>query len=538
MNTNMLEVGMNPEQLLSKDHLVPNEFNNGNRRIMLLFPHPVSQPPGGIAAITPVFQNHGYEVQTFINTFGAYQTSEQMLAMIQAADPAVVGLSFSTFRILETYRLMRLLKEAGYYLIAGGVHPTIRPEESLSNGADLVVVGEAEQTLHELCLYWQGKGVDQITEIDGLCFQNENGSAQYTAPRKRITDLENWPLPDIETYDLSLFRLSDGTIKAGNKIFMSRGCPFQCTFCDRSVFGNQHVSRSAAHVVDQIVDLQQRYGYEEFALDDENFMVNKSLAHEICDLILTRNLRIRWLVGSHINTAEPQLLQLMKRAGCFQVIYGVESGDNETLKKVRKGYTRETVLETIRTTHQLGLQIYVNLMAGFPWETPRHVHNTMDLVNQIAPMIYAFQCYGAVVPYPCTPIYDEYAQTHGFVDWWLKPRFQNAGMVIYQNVDDPYKVSTYYQRNLYDDTYIYEDYFFNYRQDYKRAIRKLLFLLGRHNLKARYQSRAKQHMAYALGRMSRLLYEVNPRIEQMVVSLFRPRNRVHDTRVIARFVKS
>ena len=96
--------------------------------------------------------------------------------------------------------------------------------------------------------------------------------------------------------------MPDGTIKAGNKIFMSRGCPFQCTFCDKAVFGDKHVTMSAERVVEQIERQQKDFGYHEFGMDDDNFMVNKKNARRICELILERGLKVRWLVASHINT--------------------------------------------------------------------------------------------------------------------------------------------------------------------------------------------------------------------------------------------
>jgi radical SAM superfamily enzyme YgiQ (UPF0313 family) len=520
-----------------KDGVQPAIMKPGGRKVLLIFPHPVSQPPGGLAAIAPIFQQYGYDVKIIVNTFQRYLSNEAMLALAREYQPDIVGLSFITFRLLDTYDLMQRLKETGALVLAGGAHPTIRPEESLDHGADLVVMGEGEVTLAELCRYWEGSGPASLADIPGLCFKDGGGSIQYTGRRARIKDLDNYPLPDIKSYDLDLFRMPDGSIKAGNKVFMSRGCPFQCTFCDKSVFGPEHVTRSAARIVDQIVHLQQEYGYDEMGLDDDNFMLNKNLARQVCHLILDRGIKVRWLVASHINTADQDLLRLMKEAGCFQVIYGAESGDNDTLKRIRKGYTREDIIEAVRLTHSLGLKIYINLMTGFPWETPHHVQNTIDLIEEISPMVYAFQCYGAVVPYPNTALYEQYKEEAGLENWWLKPKFQDVGMVIFQNVADPYRNTSYFQRNLYDDTYIYEDYFFQYSPEYKQKVKEMLFLLGRHNLKARYLSPLKQRLAYGVGKVSRFFYEINPCIERNLVSLFHPKNLVHDVRGVATFVK-
>jgi radical SAM superfamily enzyme YgiQ (UPF0313 family) len=228
----------------------------------------------------------------------------------------------------------------------------------------------------------------------------------------------------------------------------------------------------------------------------------------------------------------------MKEAGCFLVTFGAESGDDETLKRIRKGQTSDEIRRAVKMAHDAGLDIYVCIMTGFPWETPEQVDNTIKLVNDIKHMVYSFSVYGALIPYPNTAIFNEYKDRYNLDGFWLKERYQDAGMVIYQNVDNPYEVSSFYQRNLYDDVYVAEDYFFKFSKEYKKKVKELLFTIGRHNLKAMYSSAIRRGFIYMLGRLSKFLYDINPLIERKIVTLFNPSaNRVHKYRRIIYFVK-
>jgi len=181
--------------------------------------------------------------------------------------------------------------------------------------------------------------------------------------------------------------------------------------------------------------------------------------------------------------------------------------------------------------------MYVNLVTGFPWETPAHVQKNINFIKKISKYVNCFQLYGAVIPYPDTPIYEEYREKEGFTEFWLKDKFQNAGMVIYQNVANPYKVSTYFQRNLYDDTYVAEDYFFKFTPAYKKAVAKMGLLIGWKAIQAQYKSLWKKCFKFTVGYLSHALYLINPNIEKRIVGSLARRNKVHENRLTGAFIK-
>jgi len=188
-------------------------------------------------------------------------------------------------------------------------------------------------------------------------------------------------------------------------------------------------------------------------------------------------------------------------------------------------------------TGRLGLPMYINLMTGFPWQTPASVENEIKFIKAVDRYVYCYQLYGAVIPYPDTEIYEEYHEQEGFTDFWLDEKYQNAGMVIYQNVLNPYKVSTFFQRNLYDDTYVAEDYFFRFTPEYKRAVQRMGLLIGWRSIRAQYRSVWRKYLKYSLGVGSLVLYRVNPNVEKQIIGSLVKVNRLHDSRLTGSFVR-
>jgi hypothetical protein len=131
-----------------------------------------------------------------------------------------------------------------------------------------------------------------------------------------------------------------------------------------------------------------------------------------------------------------------------------------------------------------------------------------------------------VVPFPGTDLYNEYCDIYGFRDYWLKERYQHCGAQLYQNTLNPYANSTFYQRNIYDDTFIQEDYFFHYPDDYKKKFAEVIFEVGRHNLEKLYPAQfVKRSAILGLSKLSKSVYVVFPRLETTVGSWMHVQDR-------------
>ena len=507
-------------------------------RVLILFPNPIATIPAGFTYVGKRFKRNGCEVKLHINTFRNYRSMERLLEeVIKPFQPDIVGFSFATFSVMNVHHLMRLCKEQGYYVIAGGNHPSIKPDETLRAGAELVFRGEAEFGIDDFCAWYRsGRNPADRGTLRGVSYLDTAGKAVHNPKPPRIKNLDDVGPLDYSSLNLDEFRVSDGSIKGLNVISCGRGCPYQCAYCSHSDWF-QHGTRSVDSTIQEMVDRNKQYGVSTFWMADETFTVNKNHVFEFCDRLKKEKLPFKWLVGTRATSVDEKLLIAMKDAGLVQITYGIESADDETLKRINKGYTAQKAYEAVLMTGKLGIPMYINLMTGFPWETPVHVENNARFIRAVDPYVYCFQLYGAVIPYPDTPIYEEYHEKEGFTDFWLRERYQDAGMVIYQNVANPYKVSTYFQRNLYDDTYVAEDYFFKFTHEYKKAVARMGLLIGRKAIRAQGGSLFKQYTKNLLGWASLRTYELAPNLEKRVVGSLVKVNRVHENRLTGQFVK-
>lgn len=493
-------------------------------KILMLYPNPIATIPGGFTYVCKRFKQNGFEVQAFVNTFRNYKTVDEIFRdVVQPSAADIVGLSYSTFNLLEIYRLQQLCRSAGFFVIAGGNHPSIRHSEVFRNGANAVFCGESETEIDEFCEIWDGG--DEIRSSGGLLF------ASYP----RITDLDSLGEMDFSFLNLDNFRVQDGSVKGLNVISCGRGCPYRCSFCSHSDW-LEHTSRTPASIVNEMVHRNEQYGITDFWFSDETFTVNRDNVYALCEL-LKGVFSFTWSMGTRVDTVDEKLLRVMKNSGLSQITYGVESADDETLKRTKKGYDSFRAYNTVKLTASLGIPMYINLMTGFPWETGQSVENNIRFIRAVSKHVNCFQLYGAVIPYPDTSIYDEFHEKHGFTDWWLRPEFQSAGMARYQNVMNPYRVSTFYQRNLYDDTYVADETFFKFTSEYKAAVARMGLLIGAKALEAQGFSPWQFASKYTLGYLSRFLYSLTPTLEKRIIGSLLHRSHLHETRGTGRFIK-
>lgn len=511
--------------------------NGPGGSIMLVFPNPISTIPTGFIYVAERFRKNGFATKVLINTFMDYKSIDELYKIICSEKPDIVGLSYVTFNLLEIYRLQKMLNQAGILVVAGGIHPTICVEEVLQNGAHFVLRGEGELAIDDFSQWFKsGARAEERRNIRNASFI-QDGRAVDNPAATRIMDLDTVGNLNFEGLDLESFRVIDGSIKGLNVILGGRGCPYQCTFCSHRVW-ERYSCRSVDAMIEDMVQRNKKYGINLFNICEETFTIHKARAIEFCRKLIKEKLGFKWITSTRVSLVDEELLALFKQSGCEQVTYGIESLSDYTLKKIKKGNTAAEAYRGVEMTGKIGLPMYVNLMTGFPWQTVDSVRQDISFIRRMGRYVNCFQLYGAVIPYPDTPIYEEYHRKEGFTEFWVKPRFQNAGMCIYQNVSNPYAVSTYWQRNLYDDTYVSEDYFFKFTPAYKRAVAYMGAIIGWHSVKAATKSPWKKYLRYSLGLASRLFYEVSPTIEKRIVGRLGIRNVLHTKRERGRFIRT
>ncbi len=491
-----------------------------------------TEAPLALGYLSNVFKEEGYGVYTKCNTFREPLKAKDYIQAAKDCNAKIIGLSIVTIQILETYDLLKELQKEGFIVIAGGAHSTDCPEEVVKYGADIVVRGEAEDTLRELCRYWNGTGKSNLKDIFGITYRSKpnlphtfDEETVLTTPRRARIDLtevnEMNSVPDITIFDQDLFRQPDGLIKGFHRLYTSRGCPARCTFCDWGTFRQKFSNFDCDTLIADIKYKVENFGIKSFTVTDDCFTVNRHFVDDFCNKIsqirINEGEKIVWRVSTRASIVNPDMLTTMKESGCHLIIFGLESGDPETLKRMKKGISLKQNIKAPWMAKEAGIQCYGSIMCGFPWETPKHLQNTIDYIHEIWDAVYLFHFAGALMPFPGNEIYREYKDEFGFEKYWLDEDFQHKADQIYQNTLNPYAYSTFHQRNLYDDTYIQEQTFFNYDKAYRDKVTEFVFTIGKHNLETLYpQQYFKQKAILAAGHLSSAMYKKFPNLERTI----------------------
>ena len=487
---------------------MPSKTQNN---FLLIYPTMLNEAPMTLGMLAPILKEAGYKVSALVNTFRKPLEVEDFVEKAREVNAKIVGISMITFEVLKTHRIIKELKDDGFTIVVGGAHPTDCPEEMIEAGADIVVRNEGENTLRELCLYW--KGERKLEDILGITYKKD-GKIINNSPRPRmeITDL---PMPDLSIYDIDLFRDSENFIRGFHRIYTSRGCPGTCTFCDWKVFGQVFKYYPTQEIIDEIKRRKEEYGLTSFSIADDCFTVVPERVFEFCEKI--KPLKVEWRANSRANLITPEMCEAMKEAGCHSIAFGLESGDPETLRRIGKRVTLEENIKAPWMAHEAGLEVYGCLMTGFPWETEKNVENQIKFIREVWDAVSLFQVSGSLMPFPGTAIYRQYVEEMDFKEYWLKPEHQKHGIQIYQNYRNSYAISTFYQRYLFDDTYIQGEYFFKYAEEYKKKVREMVFEIGRHNLLFMFKDQKfRQKMFLQTARLSMLGHDWFPGLEMKI----------------------
>jgi radical SAM superfamily enzyme YgiQ (UPF0313 family) len=338
--------------------------------------------------------------------------------------PTVVGISAMSQNFKSACIVAKIAKEANRdaVVILGGPHPSMVGSDVLNcKDIDIGVMGEGEQTIVEL-LDAIEKNKD-LKGIKGTVFR-ANGKPAVNEPRALIPDLDSLCFPhdtahevlkDYDLYPKSSF----------GSIFASRGCPYSCTFCgSRKIWSQKVRLRSPQNVINEIKNLQ-KIGVTSLRFADDTFGLNMKWTEELCDGITTHCPDLKWKCEINVNLINDKILSLIKSAGCHMVELGVESGDNQILKTVKKGITIEQALDACKKVNVHGIELQAYMIAGFPEETEDSLQNTREAIKKIGGYIW----FNTFSPFPGTELF-EYCKNNGLID-----ETYDTSLLTYHNLD-------------------------------------------------------------------------------------------------------
>jgi radical SAM superfamily enzyme YgiQ (UPF0313 family) len=341
---------------------------------------------------------------------------EAFLNAVAAHAPDVVGLHLKTLEAQPAYAAAQTLRGLGIPLIAGGPHATICLAETLRNGFDYAIRGEAEVALPDLIdALAAGSSVENIAGVSFV----DRGLSRHAPSRPFEMDLDGLPQPlsALDAFEPAAYGASAPIAPAG--LLSSRGCPAACTFCANNVTGRKFRFHSPERVAAEVRVLRDDFATPAFSFFDDSFAVGRVRVARLAAALEDVG-GLGWTCTAHPSHLDPDVLLQLKRAGCGGVDMGIESGDSGMLTRIGKGVTTERVLDVLGWAADIGLHTVVNLMVGWPDETEAELEATLDFIEQAAPYAGGFNARGVLVPHPGTEIYDRYHERFGFSEWWLR----------------------------------------------------------------------------------------------------------------------
>jgi len=374
---------------------------------------PMIQIPLGLAYLAAALEEKKLAVEV-LDANILYLSNSETVKRILASDADIVGFTATTASITTIYKLAKAVKEkSNKTVVVGGPHTTFLTKQTFSecSAIDIIARGEGGRTIVELA---QNK---PLSKIKGISYVDKKSKININPDREMIQDLDSLPRPARHLFPWNLYQggafFNIGT--PDNKVatvLTARGCNNKCTYCASAHFWKIMRWRSPENVVDEIEYLIKEKGVEQIAFLDDTFVAWAERTEKICDLINKRKMKFKWWCYARVRGFQPSLIKKMKAAGCYALNFGVESGNEELLKRIKKNITKKEVWDVISAAKENGLMVHASFMIGLPGDTRETVMQTINWAIKLSPDVALF-C--IVTPFPGTELYDE-AKKKG----WMK----------------------------------------------------------------------------------------------------------------------
>ncbi|MDP2874640.1 MAG: radical SAM protein, partial [Holophaga sp.] len=341
-------------------------------------------PPLGLASMAAYLEQRAMRAD-IIDCYAIPDSDQAILNYLRSEKPAFIGFSCTTSSFLDGIRIAKLAREVlpDIQTVFGGPHVSALKEKLFADysAMDYSVVGEGEMTLHNLML----NGGEAPAEVKGIIYRDrQTGEARFTGYPEKGLELDDLPFPAYEklagfpnSYMLPIFNYP----KVPNaSCISSRGCPYACSYCDRSVFRRSFRFNSAEYLYAHLRHLHEKFGVRHINFYDDQFTFNKKRVEEFTDLILQNPLGMTFNCAVRAEHIDAPLLTRMKKAGCWMMSLGIESGDEELLAQHRQNADLDHLATKIRMIKDAGIRTKGLLMMGLPGENEESIRRSMAYV--------------------------------------------------------------------------------------------------------------------------------------------------------------
>ncbi len=376
-------------------------------------------PPLGILYLSAYLESNGIENNVFDSTFSTFDLLKQYLLVEK---PDIIGIYTNLMTKINVLKIIDFVKKTDQLLrtkiILGGPEVKNHAANFLKYGADVIVLGEGEETMLELVKFFcQNKNIKESNHIKSIAYLDENKEIILTESRPLLKQIDLLPMPNRKKINMQLY--FDAWKKHHGQSVVSistmRGCPYTCKWCSRAVYGQTYRRKSAKLVVDEMEYLKNTYNADAIWFVDDVFTVSHKWLKEFADEVAARKIVFPYEIITRADRLNEETIDLLKASGCFRVWIGAESGSQKIIDAMDRRVDVNVVREMIQLSQKKGIQAGTFIMLGYPGETTADIEETIHHLKVANPDLYTI-----TIAYPIkgTPLYEEVeANFTVFPDW-------------------------------------------------------------------------------------------------------------------------
>ncbi|HMK94485.1 MAG TPA: radical SAM protein [Candidatus Limnocylindrales bacterium] len=372
-------------------------------------------PPIGLMYVAAALEKAGFEVQILDNYLMKKPISE-VKQFVSDLNPQIVGITCGSATYSACLETAAAVKEVlpNCRIVVGGWHASYVPESLLDDSKiDYVVVGEGEKAMTQLATCITNGSELAALKIPGVACRCRGKNV--INPPKFIENMDEIPYParhlvPLELYDRTVEYLN---VKPADIMSISRGCVFNCGFCEtKKLWGNICRAFSPQRVIGEIEDLQSKYGTKGIYFINDNFTLRKKETLELCNLMIKDKLDLEWVCDTRVDLVDQELLEVMKKAGCKTIWFGVESGSQRILQRIGRNTTLEQIETAFRLCRKTGIQTACSFMLGVPDETLKDMEASLKFAKKLDPDWCIFNIF---IANPDSSLYQEVLDSKSYV---------------------------------------------------------------------------------------------------------------------------
>lgn len=396
-------------------------------------------------------RERGHEVY-YVDCQAENVTLPKLFDRVKKISPHLVVIYVEQIKVNVDFTIIEQLKNTlDLKVVFVGPFVTALDKEvmTLSPHVDFIIRGEYDYTVADLAeTIGNGGTTDHIA---GISWRDGEKVQRGPAP-VRLTQLDRLPIPAYDLIDFNNYTESVFIYHPAAAMATSRGCPYRCIYCwfPQTIYSHKWIAQSAPRVFEEIRHLVERYGVREIKIDDDTFEIDRERVVEICELLIGNQVKVVWAPQCRPDLVDEELLRLMKRAGCIRILWGCESGSQEILDKMKKGFQVADIEKATRLSQKVGIEVLNCFMLGFPWDTEETIQRTIEFACELNA---EFTQFAIPTPLPGTTFY-RMAREHGYIQTTEWDYFDGSHRSVLSYPQLSHETLEVYSRKAYHDYYL------------------------------------------------------------------------------------